>query len=79
MPKFSGMVESSGSSRNYRRYNRLSGVSARWNVMYSKSSSMLLVMGTSFSVLAREINLWMYHTHMSGQSVVATERLLLYT
>lgn len=36
-------------------------------------------MGTSFSVLAREINLRMNHAHMSGQGIVATERLLLYT
>jgi hypothetical protein len=36
-------------------------------------------MGTSSPILAREIDLWVYHTHVSSQGIVATESLLLHT
>ena len=38
-----------------------------------------LLVGSSSPVLAREIDLRMYHAHMSRQGIVATERLLFHT
>ncbi len=70
MPKISDVRESAGNGRNSRRTYPSDGI-----LMENEE----LVMGASSSVLARKINLWMYHAHMSGQGIVATECFLLYT